>query len=224
MRPINRRTGLRPSELLSILNAISPASSLGTASAVPPASDRIHYFAGVRTGPPIDGFTALRRQSIDECLRSGFAVLDALAGAPRLRAESPGQHQERCLTQHIRWRESLLWLRPRSGPRSRRPPSLVHILCHVVTCPEHRAEVAHTAGISGSRAAETAAWRRAPPPGADENCRHRDGGSTPVDPGRHGLSVSSGRPPMFRQRCGIPGIGGCVARDRCRDRGGRRET
>jgi hypothetical protein len=188
MRPINRRTGLRPSELLSILNAISPASSLGTASAVPPASDRIHYFAGVRTGPPIDGITALRRQSIDERLRSGSAVLDALPGAPRLRAECPGQHQEQCLTQPIRRRKSLLWLRPQAGPRSRRPSSLEHILCHVLTCPEHRAEVAHSAGISGSRAAETAAWGRAPPPGGDENCRHRDDGPTPVDPGRHGLS------------------------------------
>src|SRR6266581_114432 len=39
MWPINRRTVLRPSELLSILNVLSPVSSLGTASAVPPASD-----------------------------------------------------------------------------------------------------------------------------------------------------------------------------------------
>jgi hypothetical protein len=97
----------------------------------------------------------LRRQSIDERMRPGFAVLDALAGAPRLRAACPGQHQDQCLTQPIRWRESLLRPRPRACPRYRRLPSLEHILCHVVTCPEHLAEVVHTAGISGSGAAET---------------------------------------------------------------------
>jgi hypothetical protein len=51
-----------------------------------------------------------------------------------------------------------------------RPTSPEHIRCQAVTCPGHRSDVMHTAGVSGPLEVGKPAWGRMAPQGADENC------------------------------------------------------